>query len=51
MGLLDDAKSSVSKWFEEQVAKNKAFKAAGGMGKSNPATTLPASASQANPAS
>ena len=37
MGLLDDAKSSVSKWFEEQVAKNKAFKAAGGMGKSNPA--------------
>jgi len=27
MGLLDDAKSSVSKWFEEQVAKNKAFKA------------------------
>jgi len=39
MGLLDDAKSSVSKWFEEQVAKNKAFKAAGGMGKSNPAMT------------
>lgn len=37
MGLLDDAKSGVSKWFEEQVAKNKAFKAAGGMGKSNPA--------------
>lgn len=39
MGLLDDAKSGVSKWFEEQVAKNKAFKAAGGMGKSNPAMT------------
>ena len=39
MGLLDDAKSSVSKWFEEQVAKNKAFKAAGGMVKSNPAMT------------
>ncbi len=39
MGLLDDAKSSVSKWFEGQVAKNKAFKAAGGMGKSNPAMT------------
>ncbi len=39
MGLLDDAKSGVSKWFEEQVAKNKAFKAAGGMVKSNPAMT------------
>jgi len=36
MGLLDDAKSGVSKWFEEQVAKNKAFKA---MVKSNPAMT------------
>ena len=39
MGLLDDAKSGVSKWFEGQVAKNKAFKAAGGMVKSNPAMT------------
>jgi hypothetical protein len=40
MGLLDDAKAGVSKWFEEQVAKNKAFKAAGGMVKSNPARKI-----------